>query len=50
MRDNPDDLANQKINKAIKKLKKICQNEGIYSPPTIFMYIKEVIKDLKKQD
>tara|TARA_R100001443_G_scaffold51553_1_gene63495 strand:+ start:962 stop:1114 length:153 start_codon:yes stop_codon:yes gene_type:complete len=50
MRDNPDDLANQKIKRAIKELQRICNNEGIYSGPTTIMYLKKLIKDLKKQD
>jgi len=55
MRDNPDDLANQKIKRAITKLKKVvyCLNRycDISGPPgTILDYVEDTIKDLKKQD
>lgn len=51
MRDNPDDLANQKIKRAITKLKNIV---GCINKTQEQMHIKELIqdtiKDLKKQD
>ena len=50
MRNNPDDLANQKIKRAITKLKNIVGCLEKHPPETIKHLIKDTIKDLKKQD